>query len=190
MLCWAIWSFVSLWIVSVPIINWSHIMHNIALWRWGFAGSWVLCKYRFASFIEHWTFNGICHFLVMANCANIMLPILPFSLFWCIVVAFLCCSCVMTFSHAMSLLNFSVDFFACCSYVYTLSLATSLHIFSVGFLALCYCFHAFGLELSLYYYCFVIFFILQFCLNFQPSALSSYWACSCSAETSFILLSC
>ncbi len=28
----------------------------------------------------------------MANCANIMLPTMPFSLFWCIVVASLCCS--------------------------------------------------------------------------------------------------
>ncbi len=45
--------FVSLWIVTVPIKNRSHIMHTIALWLWGFAGFCVLCKIHFAFFIEH-----------------------------------------------------------------------------------------------------------------------------------------
>jgi hypothetical protein len=95
-------------------------------------------------------FDGICHFLVAANCANIMLLTMPFSLFWCIVVASLCCSCIMIFSHAMSLLIFPVNFLACCSYVYTLSLVTSLHIFSVSFIACCRFVHTLSLVTSLY----------------------------------------
>ncbi len=44
-------SLVSLWMVFVPVMKQSRIIHTVALCWWGFAGSRVLCKNCFASFV-------------------------------------------------------------------------------------------------------------------------------------------
>ncbi len=94
--------------------------------------------------------------------------------------AYISCSCVMTFSHGMNLLIFSVNFLAWCNYVYTLSLATSLNKFSDGYLVLCNCFYASALQHPLIY---SLLFFLHFATAFMPSAwrivflLSKFMSC-------------
>ncbi len=153
LLCLEIWSFVSLWIVSVPIINQSHIMHKIALWQWGFAGSCVLCMICFVYFIE----CLMAFFISLLLQTVLTLCCRPFYfLFFDVLLLLFCAAAASWLSAVQCLFIFSLIIFLQFAAMPILSALRQLFIYSLLVILSC---------------------TLQICLYSQPCDISSYILC-------------